>query len=77
MSSSSSVAASLPLIHGGDSALPTKAQPLLAFPVHSSRFRVPAAVQASSPPLRILAAAAAGPSGERDNRVQELRVPGY
>jgi hypothetical protein len=37
-SSSTYVAASLPLIHGCRPALPTKVQPFLVIPIHCSRF---------------------------------------
>ncbi|GJM95513.1 hypothetical protein PR202_ga12257 [Eleusine coracana subsp. coracana] len=73
MSSSTSVAAPL-LLHGRGPILPTKAQPFLAFPDHCSRLLAAAAVRAARPPVSLLAAAGAS-SGERDNRVQELRVP--
>ncbi|GJN34863.1 hypothetical protein PR202_gb23564 [Eleusine coracana subsp. coracana] len=76
MSSSTSVAAPLPLRHGRGPTFATKAQPFLVFPNHCSGFPAPAAVRASPPPARLLAAAGAS-SGERDNRVQELRVPDY
>ncbi|XP_062203907.1 uncharacterized protein LOC133906131 [Phragmites australis] len=74
MSSSTSFAAPLPLLHGRlPSPLSSKLQPFLTSPSNPPRFPVSASVLASSPtPLR----AAVAPGGERDNRVQELRVPG-
>ncbi|CAL4898908.1 unnamed protein product [Urochloa decumbens] len=80
MSSSTSAAALL--LHGRrpspSPSPPSKAQPFLAPPSNLSRLPVSASVSArfspSRPPL-LIAAAAAASGGERDNRVQELRVP--
>ncbi|KAG2629721.1 uncharacterized protein LOC120699662 [Panicum virgatum] len=73
MSSSTSFAALL--LHGRlhSPSPPSKAQPFLAPPSNPSRpaASAPARPSPARPPL--LAAAASG--GERDNRVQELRVP--
>ncbi|TVU49974.1 hypothetical protein EJB05_01322 [Eragrostis curvula] len=76
MSSSTSVAAPLTLRHGCGRSPATHAQSFLAFPNHPSRFPRPAPVHASSPPQRLLVTATAS-GGERDNRVQELRVPDF
>ncbi|KAL6842148.1 hypothetical protein ACP4OV_028127 [Aristida adscensionis] len=75
MSSSTSFASPLPLLHGRRPSSPShaKARPFFSAPNHFSRFPAAASVQPFRlrPPLR----AAAAPGGERDNRVQELRVP--
>ncbi|CAL5093267.1 unnamed protein product [Urochloa decumbens] len=77
---SSSTAAAALLLHGRlhSPSPPSKAQPFLAprsspsgLPASASVF---ARLSPSRPPL-LVAAAAAASGGERDNRVQELRVP--
>ena len=73
MSSSTSFAALL--LHGRlhSPPPPSKAQPFLAPPSNPSRPAASAPARSSPARSPLLAAAASG--GERDNRVQELRVP--
>ncbi|KAF8776505.1 hypothetical protein HU200_003216 [Digitaria exilis] len=75
MSSSTSFAV---LLHGrlASPRPPSKAQPFLAPPSNPCRFLASTSARPSParPPL-LAAAAAAASGGERDNRVQELRVP--
>ncbi|KAL6622728.1 hypothetical protein ACP70R_032607 [Stipagrostis hirtigluma subsp. patula] len=73
MSSSTSFAALLPLVHGRLPPPPAKTQSFLDSRNHFSRF--PAAAYARAFPPRPSLRATAAPGGERDNRVQELRVP--
>ncbi|EES17129.1 hypothetical protein BDA96_08G129600 [Sorghum bicolor] len=72
MSSSTSFGALL--LHGRlhSPSLPSKAQLFLALPNNPTRFRTSASVRVDAYPPRWPLRAA---DGERDNRVQELRVP--
>ena len=71
MSSSTSLAALL--LHGRphSPSPPSKAQLFVALPNNPTRFPASASVRIAYPPRWPLRAA----DGERDNRVQELRVP--
>ncbi|KAL6643936.1 hypothetical protein ACP70R_018702 [Stipagrostis hirtigluma subsp. patula] len=73
MSSSTSFAALLPLLHGRLPPPPAKAQSFPDSRNHFSRFPAAAYARAFTPRPSLRATAA--PGGERDNRVQELRVP--
>ncbi|CAL4906269.1 unnamed protein product [Urochloa decumbens] len=79
MSSSTSAAAVLLHVRLPSPSPPSKAQPFLAPRSNPSRLPASASVSVrpspARPPLLIAAAAATASGGERDNRVQELRVP--